>query len=202
MLEFLLYDLRELLEPTGRLDILVEYRASLVIMERLTAEDPSNALWQRELAVSHSKVGGTLQVQGDLVGALTEYRASLTILGRLATADPSNDLWQEDLAVSHQDIGRVLQTQGDLAGALTEYRASLTITERLAAADPSNAEWQRDLWVACCWIADVLEHSGDPAALEWWRRAYEILSGMKRAGIYISPADEEYYQQLHQKLEQ
>lgn len=94
----------------------------------------------------------------------------------------------------------MLQAQGDLTGVLREYRESLAIRERLAVLDPSNAGWQRDLWVACCWIADALERLGDPTALEWWQRAYDIFSEMKRAGMYVSPADEQYYQQLRQKL--
>lgn len=182
-------------------EALMEYRAGLMILERLATADPSNDLWQEDLSVSHQNIGRMLQAQGDLAGALTEYRASLAITERLAAADPSNTISQRGLSLAHARVANVLQSQGNLAGALAEYRASLAITERLAAADPSNNEWQRDLWVVCCWIAEVLEGSGDLTALEWWQRAYEILSGMKRAGMYISPADEQYYQWLRQKLE-
>jgi hypothetical protein len=93
-----------------------------------------------------------------------------------------------------------LEAQGDLAGALTEYRASLAIREPLAGADPTNAVWQRDLWVTCWRIANALERSGDPTAAASWQRAYDVLSGMKSTGIYISAADEQFYEQLRQKL--
>jgi tetratricopeptide (TPR) repeat protein len=191
----------DVLEAQGDLaGALTEYRASLAIRVRLAAADPTNATWQRDLSVSHNKVGDVLEAQGDLAGALTEYRADLAIAERLAAADPSNTVWQRDLSVSHNRVGDVLEAQGDLAGALTEYRASLAIRERLAAADPTNATWQRDLWVVCWRIANVLEGSGDPTAGEWWQRAYEVLAGMKSAGMYISADDEKLYEELRQKL--
>lgn len=179
---------------------LTEYRAGLTILESLATGDPSNAGWQQDLSVNHQNVGRVLQTQGELEEALQEYRASLAIVERLALADPSNVVTQRGLSLAHARVANVLQAQGDLKGALAEYRASLEITERLVAAEPSNAAWQRDLWVACCWIADTLEHSSDPSAAMWWQRAYEILSAMKQASMYVSPADERYYQWLRQKL--
>jgi hypothetical protein len=47
---------------------LTSYRASLTIAERLAASDPSQAGWQRDLCVSHSKLGEVLMAQGDLAG--------------------------------------------------------------------------------------------------------------------------------------
>jgi hypothetical protein len=60
------------------------------IFERLAKADPSNADWQRDLSVVHSKIGGVQQAQGDLAAALTSYQASLAIAERLTKADPSN----------------------------------------------------------------------------------------------------------------
>lgn len=189
------------LETKGALDrALREYRASLAIMEKLMAADPSNVGWQRDLSVSYEKIGGVLKTRGDLDGALREYRANQAIVEKLAAADPLNAEWQRDLMVSHGRVGGVLEMQGNLDGALAEYRAGLAIIERLAASDASNAQWQHDLWVTYSLIAAALESSGDPSAIEWWQRTYDILSGMKRAGMDISPADERYYQQLRQKL--
>jgi tetratricopeptide (TPR) repeat protein len=179
---------------------LTAYRVGLAIAERLAAADATNTGWQRDLSVGHNQVGYVLEAQGDLAGALTAYRAAVAIRERLAAADATNAVWQRDLSVSHERVGRVLEAQGDLGGALTAYRAGLAIRERLAAADATNTEWQRDLWIACWRVADALEGSGDPTADEWWQRAFDILAGMKRAGMYISPADEEYYEQLRQKL--
>lgn len=118
---------------------------------------------------------------------------------RLASADPSNAGWQQDVSVSQDKVGDVLSVQGDLAGALAAYRESLAIRQRLAAADPANAGWQRDLCASYWRMAMMAEQSGAGDAREWWRKAYEQLSTMKRRGI-MPPADEPYLEQLKAKL--
>ena len=130
--------------------------------ERLAKADPGNAGWQRDLSVSHDKIGDVQRAQGDLAAALTSYQASLAIAERLAKADPGNAGWQRDLSVSHDKIGDVQRAQGDLAAALTSYQASLAIAERLAKADPGNAGWQRDLSVSHNKIGDVQRRAGRP----------------------------------------
>ncbi|MCE5237626.1 TIR domain-containing protein, partial [bacterium] len=110
--------------------------------ERLAATDPGNAAWQRDLSVSHDRIGDVRVAQGDLSGALEAYQHSLDIRERLAAADAGNAAWQRDLSVSHNKLGDVRVAQGDLSGALEEYEADLAIAQRLAAADPGNAAWQ------------------------------------------------------------
>ena len=97
---------------------LTAYRDGLEIAARLAASDPGNAGWQRDLSVSHIKIGDVRVAQGDLAGALIAYQDSLDIAARLAASDPGNAVWQGDLAVSHFKIGNVRVAQGDLAGAL------------------------------------------------------------------------------------
>lgn len=78
--------------------------------------DPGNASWQRELSVSHEKIGDVTIAQGKPVGALASHQASLDIAARLAKADPSNAVWQRDLSVSHERIGNLQGMQGNLMG--------------------------------------------------------------------------------------
>jgi hypothetical protein len=93
----------------------------------------------------------------------------------------------------------VLRAQGDLSGALAAYRKSLAVRERLAADDPSNATWQRDLWVSYWRQADMLERSGEKEAIDWWRRAYAVLTSMKQRGLFIPPGDEKFLDILRRK---
>ena len=88
------------------------YQASLDIAERLARADPSNAGWQRDLSVSHEKIGDLRQARGDLDGALSAYQASLDIRERLARADPSNAGWQRDLFVSYYKLGEIARKTG------------------------------------------------------------------------------------------
>ncbi|WP_374692181.1 SEC-C metal-binding domain-containing protein, partial [Accumulibacter sp.] len=169
------------------------------IRERLAASDPGNAGWQRDLSVSHIKIGDLLQAQGDLAGAGAAYRADLAIAERLAASDPGNAGWQRDLSVSHNKIGDLLRAQGDLAGAGAAYRASHAIRERLAASDPGHPGWQRDLMVSYAKLAQLAEASDPPAALVWWRKAFEQLDGMKRRGI-MAPSDQPVLDFVRRKL--
>ena len=132
--------------------------------ERLAEADPGNSGWQRDLSVSHNKLGDVQVAQGNLAAALTSFQASLAICERLAEADPGNSGWQRDLSVSHDQIGDVQVAQGNLAAALTSFQASLAISERLAEADPGNSGWQRDLSVSHEKIGDVQVAQGNLAA--------------------------------------
>jgi tetratricopeptide (TPR) repeat protein len=146
------------------------YQASLDILIRLAAADPANIEWQRDLSVSHIKLGNVAIAAGDLAAARAAYQAALDILNRLAAADPANTGWQRDLSVSHEKLGDVAIAAGDLAAARAAYQASLDIAERLAAADPANTGWQRDLSVSHEKLGDMAIATGDLAAA---RTAYQ-----------------------------
>ena len=130
----------------------------------------------RDLSVSHNRIGDTQVAQGDLAGALKSYRDSLAIRDRLTQSDPGNAGWQRDLSVSYNKVGNVQVDQGDLAGALTSYRDSLAIRDRLAQSDLGNAGWQRDLAVSNGNIGVTLNTSRRPEeALAAFRRGHAIM---------------------------
>ena len=49
---------------------------------------------ERELALSHDKLGDRQVAQGDLSGALKSYSDSLAIIDRLSVSDPGNTEWR------------------------------------------------------------------------------------------------------------
>ena len=154
--------------------------------ESLARADPGNSDWQRDLSVSHNKVGNVLRSQGNLPAALESYRASLAIADRLARVDPGNAVWQHDVSVAQEKIGDVLMEQGNLPAALESYRASLAIADRLARVDPGNAVWQHDVSVAQEKIGDVLMEQGNlPAALE----SYIASLGVRDRLVEIDPGN-------------
>jgi tetratricopeptide (TPR) repeat protein len=84
------FDLNDALEIEGHLPLRKELlTAAHDSLSNLAAADPSNAGWQRDLSVSHDRIGDVLLAQGDLAGALKAYRESLAVAARLAAADPS-----------------------------------------------------------------------------------------------------------------
>ncbi len=120
---------------------------------------------------------------------------------RLASSDPGNAGWQRGLALTKGKIGDVHLARGDLTAALAAFRATHEIFARLAAADPGNADWQRDLWVSCWRMATMAEQTGSVEARAWWRKVYDVLSGMKERGLFVSAEDEQALAQLRQKVE-
>ena len=81
--------------------------ADMAIAGRLAARDPDNAAWQRDLSVSHERLGDVQVAQGDLSGALESHRAAMAIRERLAARDPDNTVWQRDLSVAHARVAEV-----------------------------------------------------------------------------------------------
>ncbi len=141
--------LGSILRTKGHLDdALTAYRESLAIFQRLASTNPSNAIWQRDLAVVHTTIGDIAQTQGRLDDALAGFHESLAIFQRLASSDPSNADWQSNLARAHARVGTLAQIHGRLDDALAAFHESHTICQRLASSDPSNADWQRDLALA------------------------------------------------------
>jgi tetratricopeptide (TPR) repeat protein len=169
-------------------------------LDREPADTPSHLAAQRDLSVSHERIGDVLQAQGDGPGALAAFRLSLGIRETLAARDPANTQWQRDLSVSHQKIGNMLQVQGDGPGALAAFRLSLGIRETLAAHDPANTEWQRDLSVSHNKIGDVLQAQGDgPGALA----AFRLSLGIREALAASAPANTQWQRDLsvsHNKI--
>ena len=172
---------------------------SLDIRQRLADSDPANVGWQRDLSVSLNKLGNLATAQGNLAEAQRLFGRSLDIIQRLADSDPANAGWQRDLSVSLNKLGDLAISQGNLAEAQRMFGRSLDIRQRLADSDPANADWQRDLWVSYSRVASVLDQAGESGA-EYWRLAYDVLAGIKRAGLFVSPEDEKFLGQLRRKL--
>lgn len=113
--------------------------------DRLAKSDPGNAGWQRDLSVSHNRIGDVLVAQGNLPAALDSYKAALAIADRLAKADPGNAGWQRDLALSLGRVGTVEVRQGARASALKAFHEGRDIIVRHKAQAPDNAMLPKDL---------------------------------------------------------
>src|SRR5262245_4454889 len=117
--------------------------------------------WQRDLAVSATKVGNVLAKTGRREEALASYRHGLAIAEKLAALDPGNTEWQRDLSITFERIGAVLLKTGRRAEAVDAFRRALAIRETLAAADAGNALWQPDLVIS---LVQVARLGDDPRA--------------------------------------
>jgi tetratricopeptide (TPR) repeat protein len=128
----------------------------LAIAERVAAADPSDAGFQRDLAISYRLVGDVLAKHGNLAAALKYQRDALAIFENLANADPGNRRWQGDLASSHGWVGFVLHRQGEAAQALTEYLQAREIAAR--AQEKSAGDWDWKLADEIDWYESQIEN--------------------------------------------
>jgi tetratricopeptide (TPR) repeat protein len=176
------------------------YEMAQSVAHRALEAQPDDQHWQRDLSVSHEKIGNIRRAQGDLAGALESFEASLVIRQSLTARDPANSEWQRDLSVSHSKIGDVRREQGDLAGALKGFEASLAIAQTLAARDPANTEWQRDLSVSHEKIGNVRRAQGDLAGA---LKSFEASLAIAQTLAARNPANTQWQRDLavsHNKI--
>jgi tetratricopeptide (TPR) repeat protein len=179
ILDYLLTDLRDQLEPIGQQAIVADVRRAVDEYYRGLGVEPGESGARNTQAVEHCEEGDRLLDEGDLDGALREYEASLKIMQELADSDPANIAAQRDLATYHRRVGDVLWEQDDLGGGLEHYEASLEIIQRLIDSDPGNADWQFDLSESHYGVGLTLETQGDShGALEHFQARLEILQGL------------------------
>ena len=66
----------------------------------LTALDPGNTEWQRDLSIYYERLGDMAVAQGRLDEAARAHGDALVIHKKLAAGDPGNTQWQRDLSYS------------------------------------------------------------------------------------------------------
>ena len=157
-------------------------RQSAALIAALSASQPENAGWRRDLSVSYETLGDIQRAMGDLAGALKSFRDDLAIAAALSASDPDNAQKRWDLSISYEKLGDVQQAQNDLNGALNSYREALAIREKISASDPGNAEWRRDLAVSHERVGATVARQGDTAgAIAAFEHALAIYRGLARA---------------------
>ncbi len=127
MLDFMLGDLHDKLEPIGKLDLLglVTGKAIAYYAEHAVDRSLAKEVFQR--AKAHRNLGRVLQGQGKFDDALHQYRASLAIMRGLPESDSRNTEWR--VAQGYASVGEILRMEGDLTGSLDAYQKAKTIAE-------------------------------------------------------------------------
>jgi eukaryotic-like serine/threonine-protein kinase len=169
LIGFMLGDLREKLEPVGRLEILddvggkaMAYFAAVPV-ETLSDEEllrRSKALYQ---------IGSVRIAQGNLEAAGKPLEESLDLAEALVARSPADGERLYELAQSHFWVGFVRWRRRDLEGALEHFRAYSGLAERLVGMDPGKTDWQLELASAHSNIGSVLQerHDSDGALAQF-----------------------------------
>ncbi len=130
------------------------------VFERRVQEEPGQADFQRDLAVSYIKLADLMRDLGQGEQARGYFEQSLDITKRLVDAEPGRADYQRDLTVSYNKLGDLMRDLGQGEHARGFFEQSLAIAKRLADAVPGQADYQRDLSVSFEKLGDSMRDLG------------------------------------------
>jgi eukaryotic-like serine/threonine-protein kinase len=190
LIGFMVGDLRQKLEPVGRLEVLddvgekaLTYFASLEA-EELTAPE------LRMNARTLSQLGEVRIAQGDVGAAEKVLEQSLALARGAVRRDPAGVANHVELALSHYWMANVARQKGDLPVALQHFRESLRIGEDVARRDPSSREAQIEVSYGHANVGSILEQQGNvEQALRHYRDSVAIKQRQLVAGDVKAETD-------------
>jgi tetratricopeptide (TPR) repeat protein len=142
LIGFMLGDLRQKLEPVGRLDVLdaVGARALEYFEKQDKSELTDEALAQQWKAVT--LMGEIAFNRGDLDGALRRYREAYAGTAEALRRHPDDPQRMFDHAQSVYWVGEVARQRGAVDQAAAQFREYQRLSGRMIAAEPDNPKWQ------------------------------------------------------------
>lgn len=144
LVEFMLTDLRDKLEPVGRLDALdvVGDRALDYYAKQKLSSLDADALGRRSSALL--LVGEVSNIRGNSVAALESFREAAATTRELLARDPDNAQRIFDHAQSVFWVGAIAYGRGEVEDAEEQFREYKRLADRLVALDPDKPEWRME----------------------------------------------------------
>ena len=142
LIGFMLGDLRDRLEPVGRLDVLdvVGVKALAYYESQNKSRLSDEALAQRSKALT--LMGEIAAARGDMDGALRRYREALAGTAEALRRFPDDPQRMFDHAQSVYWVGSVAMERGQIDEAAKRFGEYRELAKRMIAADPGNPNWQ------------------------------------------------------------
>ena len=144
LIEFMLTDLRERLEPVGRLDALdvVGQRALTYYARQKAGNLDAESLGRRSRALH--LVGEVSNIRGDSEAGLLAFREAAATTQELLDRNPDDAQRVYDHAQSVFWVGYIAYERGESDDAEARFREYKRLADRLVALDPDKAEWQME----------------------------------------------------------
>jgi tetratricopeptide (TPR) repeat protein len=153
---FMLGDLRDKLEPIGRLDALdaVGSRALQYFEKQDKGSLSDAALAQRSQALS--MLAEIATARGDVGGALQRYREAMAGTAEMIRRSPNDPQRLFDHAQNVFYVGEIALNQGKLDRAEAGMREYKRLASRMVALDPDNLKWRMEAKYADSNLGTVL----------------------------------------------
>lgn len=145
LISFMLGDLKDKLEPIGRLDALdgVGARVLAYYQKQNTKTLTDSSLMQRSSALS--LMAGVATSRGDLDGATRLYREAIAGTSEAMRRNPRDPQRIFDHAQNIFYIGAIDLQRGNSKAALSAFREYKALSEKEVATDPNNMKWRMEV---------------------------------------------------------
>jgi tetratricopeptide (TPR) repeat protein len=193
LIGFMLGDLRDKLEPVGRLDVLdsVAARALAYYENQDKSELSDEALAQRSRALT--MMGEMAFTRGDLDGALRRYREAMASTAEAVRRSPDVPQSLFDHAQNVFWVGYVDYQRGSLEKAAAAFREYRALANRMVALAPTKPEYQLERIYADTNLGTVLiDQRRYRAAAEVYQASLVPIEGL----VAKAPSNRDYQTQL------
>jgi tetratricopeptide (TPR) repeat protein len=197
LIGFMLGDLREKLEPVGRLDALDSVGArALAYFESQNKSDLSDeALAQRSRALT--LIGEMAFARGDLDGALRRYREAMASTAEAVRREPDKPQNLYDHAQNLFWVGFIDYRRGNLAKAAVAFQEYRRLAERMVALAPQNDAYRLERIYSETNLGTVLMAQRKyQAAADAYQASLESAESL----VAKEPANSDYQDQLIELL--
>ncbi len=197
LIGFMLGDLRDKLQPVGRLDVLdaVGVRALAYYEKQDKQSLTDDALAQRSKALN--LMGEIAASRGDLDGALRRYREALAGTAEALRRAPDDPQRMFEHAQSVFYVGETARLRGDIEEAGRQFREYRRLADGMIAADPANPTWQLEGVYASTNLGIVQNGEGNYA--EAAATFHKSVGAMERL-LATEPSNPKYLQLLSEAL--
>jgi len=142
LISFMLGDLKDKLEPIGRLDALDGVGAKVLdyYQKQDTSQLSDSSLMQRSSGLS--LMAGVANSRGDMDGAMRLYRAAMAGTAEAIRRKPNDPQRIFDHAQNVFYVGDIALRRGQEQAAEAAFRDYKTLSDREVALDPNNMKWR------------------------------------------------------------
>jgi tetratricopeptide (TPR) repeat protein len=197
LIGFMLGDLRDKLEPLGRLDLMdsVGARALAYYESQDKSDLPDESLAQRSRALT--LMGEMATARGELDEALRQYREAMASTAELARRNPDNPQRLYDHAQNVFWVGNDAYQRGHLDKAAAAFREYRGLADRMIALAPTNSDYRLERIYSESSLGAVLM---DQRKFRDAAETYQRLIEPNEALLARDPANKDYQQKLTNTL--
>jgi tetratricopeptide (TPR) repeat protein len=158
LINFMLGDLADRLQPVGRLDVL---ESTIAQVDQYYAKMPPDQMTpasQRSQAKALFQFADIRASQGRLMESVTNYDRAIEKYRALLTACSTNMDWQFELTRTWNDLGIAYARQDDYTNAEAALQTALRLRENLMLIEPTNLYWLGSYGATALNLGQVCRH--------------------------------------------